>query len=220
MTAVDHRRYDYDTYSQLTGAFQQVPDVGYEVGYVSLLRRDHNWIRSFLLVIAACLVELVFLTWLVWPSHWPTHQHGWQFKISMTLVVSIGVIELFRLVNVATLAYATLSARDPIPVRPERGTRVAFLTSIVPSREPVEMAEATLRAALQIRHTGPLDCWLLDEGDDPDVKAMCARLGAHHFSRVGVERYNQPSGHHKAKTKHGNYNAWLDAHGAKYDFWV
>jgi cellulose synthase/poly-beta-1,6-N-acetylglucosamine synthase-like glycosyltransferase len=39
-----------------------------------------------------------------------------------------------------------------------------------------------------------------------------------HFTRRGVERWNQPSGVHKAKTKHGNYNAWLDAHGDEYEF--
>ena len=43
---------------------------------------------------------------------------------------------------------------------------------------------------------------------------MCAELGVHHFTRKGSwKRWNQPKGAHKAKTKHGNYNAWLDAHG-------
>lgn len=49
---------------------------------------------------------------------------------------------------------------------------------------------------------------------------MCRRLEVHHFSRRGVERWNQASGPHKAKTKHGNYNAWLEAHHEKYDFFV
>ena len=47
---------------------------------------------------------------------------------------------------------------------------------------------------------------------------MCAELGVNHFSRRGVERWNQPTGPHRARTKHGNYNAWLDAHGERYDF--
>jgi len=90
----------------------------------------------------------------------------------------------------------------------------------VPANEPIEMAERTLRAALQVRHAGPFDVWLLDEGNSPEVKAMCARLGVHHFSRRGRPEYNQPSGSYKAKTKHGNYNAWLDSYGDDYDFWV
>jgi cellulose synthase/poly-beta-1,6-N-acetylglucosamine synthase-like glycosyltransferase len=65
-----------------------------------------------------------------------------------------------------------------------------------------------------------MDVWLLDEGNDPAVKAMCARLGVHHFSRKGRDDYNQPDGPYKARTKHGNYNAWLDSHGRHYDFWI
>jgi len=95
---------------------------------------------------------------------------------------------------------------------------VAFLTTIVPNAEPLELVRPTLEAALKIRHAGQLDVWLLDEGDDPDVKRMCAELGVNHFSRRGVERWNQATGGHRAKSKHGNYNAWMDAHGENYDF--
>ena len=68
-------------------------------------------------------------------------------------------------------------------------------------------------------HDGPFDVWLLDEGNDPDVKAMCARLGVNHFSRKG-RGVHPESGAYKAKTKHGNYNAWLDCHGDGYDVWA
>ena len=103
---------------------------------------------------------------------------------------------------------------------PAPGTRVAFLTTIVPSKEPLAIVEETLEAAMNIHHDGLLHVWLLDEGDDPEVRAACARIGVHHFSRKGVEKWNLPSGPHKAKTKHGNYNAWLDAHGDDYDFLI
>ena len=136
------------------------------------------------------------------------------------MLVSIGLIELFRCMNVLSNAHATLVARDPIPVVPETGTRVAFLTSFVPGKEPLEMVTKTLEAAVRLRHRGLLHVWLLDEGDDPDVKAVCARLGVHHFSRKGVAKWNQAKGPHRAKTKHGNYNAWLDAHGDDYDFFA
>ncbi|NEE36209.1 glycosyltransferase, partial [Streptomyces sp. SID7982] len=117
-------------------------------------------------------------------------------------------------------AHATLVARDPVPVVPESGTRVAFLTSFVPGKEPLEMVTKTLEAAVRIRHRGLMHVWLLDEGDDPAVKEVCARLGVHHFSRKGVAHWNQAKGAHRAKTKHGNYNAWLDAHGGDYDFFA
>ena len=40
----------------------------------------------------------------------------------------------------------------------------------------------------------------------------------HHFTRAGSSAGTSPTGRIKAKTKHGNYNAWLDAHGDDYDF--
>ncbi len=58
---------------------------------------------------------------------------------------------------------------------------------------------------------------MLDEEDNPEVRALCAHYGAHHFSRHGIARYNQPSGPFKAKTKAGNHNAWRDQHAADYD---
>ncbi len=64
----------------------------------------------------------------------------------------------------------------------------------------------------------PHDTWVLDEGDDPEVKALCARIGVNHFSRKGIERYNQKSGSFTAKTKGGNQNAWRDSHEWRYDF--
>ncbi len=130
------------------------------------------------------------------------------------------MIELFRTMNVLSNAHATLVARDPVPVVPGTGTRVVFLTSFVPGKEPLEMVTKTLEAAVRIRHRGLLHVWLLDEGDDPAVKEVCDRLGVHHFSRKGVAKWNRAEGPHRAKTKHGNYNAWLDAHGDAYDFFA
>jgi hypothetical protein len=82
------------------------------------------------------------------------------------------------------------------------------------------MVTKTLEAAVKLRHRGLLHVWLLDEGDDPEVKEVCERLGVHHFSRKGVPQWNQAKGPHRAKTKHGNYNAWLEAHGGEYDFFA
>ncbi|CAM5455154.1 hypothetical protein SFUMM280S_02894 [Streptomyces fumanus] len=42
----------------------------------------------------------------------------------------------------------------------------------------------------------------------------------HHFSRKGVARWKRPEGPHRGRTKHGNYNAWLEAHGDDYDFFA
>lgn len=212
------RAYPYHEFSELAGPFTE-PAPDHRVQYRSLPGEPRR-LRAYGLVALAFLFETVFLLWLMLPSHYPVHDGTWQYWATMSMVVSVGLIEGLRLLNVGTLALATLNARDPLPMPPEPGTRVAFLTTLVPGNEPLDMAERTLRAATRVRHNGPYDVWLLDEGNDPDVKAMCARLGVHHFSRKGRPEYNQPSGTYKAKTKHGNYNAWLDSHGDDYDFWL
>ena len=107
------------------------------------------------------------------------------------MLVAIALIEMFRLVSVVSNVHAMLAARDPVPVAPEPGTRVAFITTCVPGKEPIEMVRETLAAALQIRH-GVLDVWLLDEGDDPEIQELCAWLGAHHFTRKGVPSGTSP----------------------------
>ncbi len=213
--------YDYQRYSTLAGPFTELPaGRPYEVQYRSVMPRGRDRLRSLVLVTAALVAEATFLVWLLQPSHLPVNQGGWTFYLSMTMVATIGIIEVLRLVNVATLARATLIARHPLPVAPPSGQRIAFITTIVPSKEPIGLARTTLEAAVRLEYDGPFDVWLLDEGNDPDVKAMCAELGVHHFSRKGVAKWNTERGPHKTKTKHGNYNAWLDQHGDDYDFWV
>jgi hypothetical protein len=216
-------RYDYEHYSRLAGPLTE-PDPGlpYRVKYRSLLSEEPHRIRAALLLGAAPVLSAVLLIWLMQPAHWTRRENapGWMVACDALMLISIGLIELFRLINVTSNAHATLVARDPIPVVPEQGTTVAFVTTFVPGKEPLGMVRATLEAAVRLRHRGTLHVWLLDEGDDPDVKRLCERLGVRHFTRKGVERWNQPTGSFRARTKHGNYNAWLDAHGDDYDFFA
>src|SRR5215208_3244623 len=210
--------YDYERHSQVAGPLAEPPSDGpYRVQFRRL--EGSRPVRSTLLVLIALLFVGGFLTWLMLPSHWPRWGNDMLVNIASIIVTATtGIIGWFAFLNVATLCRATLLARDPVPVRPQEGQRVAFLTTIVPEAESLDLLRPTLEAALRIRHAGQLDVWLLDEGDDPEVKQMCAELGVNHFSRRGVERWNQPKGPHRAKSKHGNYNAWLDVHGDRYDF--
>ncbi|GHJ29446.1 glycosyl transferase [Streptomyces hygroscopicus subsp. sporocinereus] len=217
--------YEYKRYSELAGPLTAAPadrvtDRPYRVRYRSLLAQEPHRFRAALLLCAAPVCSALLLLWLLRPDHWVTRDYApaWQTAADVAMLVSIGLIEGFRLFTVVSNAHATLMARDPVPVVPEPGSRVAFLTSFVPGKEPIAMVRATLEGAVRLRHTGPLDVWLLDEGDDDEVKALCARLGVRHFSRKGIEKWNQPKGAFRAKTKHGNYNAWLDAHGDAYEF--
>lgn len=212
---------DYAGYSGLAGELTEPPAEAYRVRYRRLMGRTAGRrLGDWLLAGAAPLLSLALLVWLMRPEHWVDRPYvaDWQRAADAVMTVSIGLIEMFRLVNVVSNAHATWVARDPVPVRAQSGTRVAFLTTFVPGKEPFSMVRATLEAAVRITHDGALDVWLLDEGDDPEVKRLCRRLRVRHFTRKGVERWNQPSGSFRARTKHGNYNAWLDAHGADYEF--
>ncbi|MFF0204721.1 glycosyltransferase family 2 protein [Streptomyces sp. NPDC005017] len=215
--------YDYDSHSRLAGPLTE-PGHGtaYRVRYTSLLSREPHRIRAVALMSLAPLVTGLLLVYLVWPTHWVEREAGeqWMVGLDIVMLIAIGLIELFMVVNVASVAHATLVARDPVPVVPEPGTRVAFLTTYVPGKEPLAMVRATLEAAVRVTHAGPVDVWLLDEGDDDGARELCAELGVHHFTRHGVPEWNADSGAHKARTKHGNYNAWLARHGHAYEFFA
>ena len=215
--------YDYERFSRIAGPLTEPePDDagGCRIRYRALLGAGRRRIRTTLLLAAAPVVSLTLLVWLMRPEHWvhQTHVPWWRTAADLVMLASIGLIETFRVVNVVSNAHATLVASDPVPVRAGAGTRVAFLTSYVPDKEPLEMLGATLAGAVRVRHDGPLDVWLLDEGDLPEVRELCARLGVRHFTRKGVERWNRPRGPFRTRTKHGNYNSWLDEHGCDYDF--
>ncbi|WP_072920652.1 glycosyltransferase family 2 protein [Geodermatophilus obscurus] len=138
----------------------------------------------------------------------------WVARIAVFLVVAV---EVARLLQVGCLAWFASAAEDPVPMRPEADLRVALLTTIVPDREPVDLVARTLAAMREVRHTGRLDVWILDEGDDPDVRRVAEGLGVHHFSRRGHPEFNRPSGPFRARTKAGNHNAWRALHEASYD---
>jgi cellulose synthase (UDP-forming) len=158
------------------------------------------------------LTGLVFISWLLMPAHVPGAGvlgiGGWKLAIARFSFCVVVAVELIRLVqNLAVWVFASKAA-DPIPKAPQAGLRVAMLTTIVPAKEPLHVAERTLRAMLAVRYRGRVDVWILDEGNDPRVKEMARRLGVLHFSRKGIPAFNQPSGQFRAKTKSGNHNAW------------
>ncbi len=212
--------YDYDTHSRLAGPLTEPGPSAYTVRYRSLLAGQPHRVRAGLLMVLAPLLSAALLAYLVWPTHWTRREGGdrWLVAFDTVMLVSIALICLFMLVNVVSIAHATLVARDPVPVRPQEGTRVAFVTTYVPGKEPLSMVRATLEGAVRVRHAGVVDVWLLDEGDDEQARALCEELGVHHFTRKDVPEWNRPAGVHKARTKHGNYNAWIAMHGHAYDF--
>ncbi|MGF7233896.1 MAG: glycosyltransferase family 2 protein [Frankia sp.] len=214
------------------GPVVQIPRrTAYRVSFRSLtvrLRSPRLAISGRLLSAAASVVfTALFFVVLVSSSS----IHGWLHNpartiADLTMVVAVAVIGLLMFTGSFTVSRATLTARHPQPVMAERTLRVAFVTTIVPDREPPETVRSTLVAAAALRWPADrLDVWLLDESSaDPTtaatVRSMCAQLGIGHFSRFGVERFNRPSGRYATRTKHGNLNSWLETHGDHYDVLV
>jgi cellulose synthase/poly-beta-1,6-N-acetylglucosamine synthase-like glycosyltransferase len=97
--------------------------------------------------------------------------------------------------------------KRPRTIVPRVGLKVAVVTTIVPEAESHEMLEQTVRALVALDY--PHDTWVLDEGDQEEIKALCRRTGAFHFSRKRMPHYQTDGGTFQARSKHGNYNAWL-----------
>lgn len=219
---------DRERYATIAGPVERPGGGAYSVRFRR--ERDAQPVAALLLASAVFIAELGFLIWLLfWGDHFPALSGPPQELLpELFMTSSVVLLAVFQMVNITTLCLSTSLARYPVPVTPPPNLRVAFLTTLVPGKEPLEIVEQTLREALRIRYDrGTLDVWLLDEGTDhralaDEIDGMCERLGPrfHRFSRRGVEAWNQPSGRFKARTKHGNYNAWLDAHGDGYDVFM
>ncbi|MDZ4346941.1 MAG: glycosyltransferase, partial [Candidatus Binatia bacterium] len=97
--------------------------------------------------------------------------------------------------------------RRPKPVTARSGWKVGVATTFVPGAEPLEMLDETVRALIALDY--PHDTWVLDEGEDDRVKALCRELGAKYFSRKTMPQYQSEGGTFQSRSKHGNYNAWL-----------
>ena len=115
---------------------------------------------------------------------------------SIVVTVTTGIIGWFAFLNVATLCRATLLARDPVPVRPAPAA-AGGVPDHDRARRPSRWrwCAPTLEAALQDpprRASSTSGC--STRATTPTSSAMCAELGVNHFTRAGVERWNQPNG--------------------------
>lgn len=139
----------------------------------------------------------------------------WREQL-LTSVLVFGMSFVF-VANPMVRWFLLLRMKRPPDRTVAAGLRVAVVTTFVPALEPIAMIERTLSAMVALRY--PHDTWLLDEGDDSHVKELCTRLGVLHFSRKNLPHYQTPSGVFEARSKHGNYNAWLTEVGfERYDF--
>lgn len=204
-------------YTERTGPLRVPSEPEARIQYQQILRLPQRLLLGLFILGNACL-SVYFVYWLLQPQHKPLV--GANELDNLTASISFGtitVIELLRLIQNSRLWKFAWFARDPIPLTPQKGLRVAFLTTIVPSKEPLDIVAKTLQAMRKVNHDGKLDVWILDEGDDPAVRWVAAKLGVRHFSRKGVARFNQKHGFFRTKSKSGNLNSWRALHEHEYD---
>lgn len=134
---------------------------------------------------------------------------GDMMRRPLLLVVTALLVPI--LANQQGRWFLLMAMRRPRPLTPQAGLRIAVVTTYVPGVEPRQMLEQSLAALVAIHY--PHDTWLLDEGGDPEMRGVCEALGVHYFSRCDRPEYQAKNGRLQSGSKHGNYNAWLDAVG-------
>ncbi|MDQ3047307.1 MAG: glycosyltransferase [Bacteroidota bacterium] len=131
-------------------------------------KRDIRIIR--LLIAFGLVVMLVFVVWFIRPEHIGFGPIYWLLTFAL----------LFKLIKMIHEWYHYWSVS--IPVKPDWKTQftVDVLTTACPG-EPKEMIIKTLKKMVLINY--PHTNYLCDEGNDPELKAVCKELGVIHVTR-------------------------------------
>lgn len=199
------------------------PGGGYQVGNGAGTRPPAMppWavVRDRVLSRADVLMHALLTAALAVAVAWFLTRWTWAALGSGHLILSIAISVPFlgglaiRLVRWTALPLM----RRPRRVRPHPGMRVGVATTYVRGVESVELLEHTVRALIEMDY--PHETWVLDEGDEDQIKDLCVRLGARHFSRRHLAHYQAERGPFQSGCKHGNYNSWLYEFGFdRYDF--
>ena len=225
-------------FSTLAGALQTPPiRRKYKVSFTDLISQDQLVYRYWTRIVAygALLLTLGLAFILFQPAHWiavlqPTAS---THTLNVVMLVCLVLLQLFLIIGTYSATRSTIKAKDPIPVKPPKGLRIAFATTRAPG-EPIELVRTTLEAMKQVYPVrNKVDVWLLDETADPELINICKELGVSYFSRAGITKWNtlkpkrsllhktdKPNPFLAAKSKHGNFNAWrahLKKHHITYD---
>jgi len=158
----------------------------------------------------ALLTGLTYLASVSWLLHWGAYG---DWRVHPLTFGGLTWLLLSRWATQQLRWWVLPSMRRPVPMVARAGWRVGVATTFVPGAESLDMLAETVRALVAMDY--PHDTWVLDEGNDPQVKALCAQLGACHFSRKHLPSYQTVAGPFQTRSKHGNYNAWFDAIGFK-----
>lgn len=182
------------------------------------IHRPHNKLAELInVIVTAVPIFSVFLFAIWWfrPENLPQNFTGSYHLFDYLLFLLVSYV-VWHPIVMEVLSWCISSNIKPLIERvPEPGHRVAFITTIVPHIEPKELLHKCLPAMVKANYNH--DTWLLDEGNDPEVKEICRLYGVKHFTRHGVEKFNTTEGKY-TRTKGGNHNSWYETYGNDYDF--
>jgi cellulose synthase (UDP-forming) len=144
-----------------------------------------------------------------WFAHEDWHERPLAFWGLTLIIIGRLAVNQFRWWSLPFM-------RKPRPMAARSDWKVGIATTFVPAAESIDMLRMTVRGLVALDY--PHDTWVLDEGNDARVASLCAELGAFHFSRKTFPHYQSEEGTFQARSKHGNYNAWLHEVGfERYD---
>lgn len=207
-------------FSTLAGSFQkQLSRNSHTVQFTDLLQSDNIIYRYWTKIVAygALLLTLGITVILFMPSHWiVVQQPASSLKTYNWLMLGcLILLQLLLMAGTYSAARSTVRAKDPVPVRPPKGLKVAFATTRAPN-EPVYMVKTTLLAMKRARYKGgQVDVWLLDETKDPILNKFCKDTGVRYFSRKDIDRWNTPKPLNNFWRRKASVLLWILTFGKK-----
>jgi cellulose synthase (UDP-forming) len=168
-----------------------------------------------LLTVLSLTVVVSFALWWFSAGNIPHNFTGQKHLLDLVLFLLVSYViwhPIFMEILTWSISWHITETKE---ITPPKGLRVAFLTTIVPSNESLSLLHQCLPAMVNADY--PHDTWLLDEGNSPEVKAICEQYGVFHFSRFRRRLYNTRKGKFVKKTKGGNHNSWYENFDADYD---
>ncbi|HEY4198121.1 MAG TPA: glycosyltransferase [Mucilaginibacter sp.] len=131
--------------------------------------------RAELLLLRLLIVAAIVLLYIFIKRFFAGRRTGY-YPLYVLLCVSLG----YKLVKLLFEWYHYWAVSTSPRRTGSKSWKVDMLTTAMPG-EPYEMIENTLRAMVCVRY--PHTTYLCDEGDDPELKQLCARLGVVHVTR-------------------------------------
>ncbi len=116
----------------------------------------------------ALILVSIFAVWWFNPSHIPNNFDDWFNVFDILLFLFVSYV-IWHPIIMAIFSWSVLSnIKEHSASKPEKGLKVAFITTFVPASESVELLHKCLPALVRANYKH--DTWLLDEGNDPEVK--------------------------------------------------